>query len=215
MTDRDERQTDDRGFTLLEILIVVTIIGLVVTAIATTFIVIVRVTPDTDVRIDDARSTRGMATFLSHDTTSAPPYQNEMDGAGVPQTEGGVIVDTSLANPDNDDCGVGGADNRNSLHLQWRENATTDRTFVANYRWVVQNGEGSVRRYTCSKVGAGAFGAPTSVRLVSGLSPTVPPIVNLLIDASGEAYSVEFILTAPSGAQVTVETGSRNPVEFY
>lgn len=205
----------DGGFTLIEVLITTAVVAVIAGSITAAFAVIVRVAPTTELRIDDARSTRALATYLSHDTTSAPPYENEIDGDGAARSEGGIIVDTSLANPNNDDCGVGSASNINVLHLQWVESGTNVETFVANYRFVTDGTEGSVYRYTCSRVGAGAFSTPVGQEMTAGLDPSVVPAMNLLIDADGEAYSVEFTLTAPSGETVTIETGSRNPVEYY
>jgi prepilin-type N-terminal cleavage/methylation domain-containing protein len=194
----------DRGFTLIELLMVVAMLGIVGSAIAAAFTVIVRTTPQTEIRIDDARSTRALATWLSHDTTSAPRFIPE-------QAQGGIDV-TQAATPDNNDCGGAGS---NILHLQWTEDGFTDRTFVANYRYVDDGSEGRVVRYTCSRVGAGPFTGTTEQQLTSGLASGDSPVATPVIGAPGEAESIDFRLTALSGETVLVQTGSRNPTEFF
>lgn len=194
----------DGGFTLIELLMVVTMIGIIASAIAVSFTVIVRTSPQTEIRIDDARSTRGLATWLSHDTTSAPGFIPE-------QPQGGIDV-TQAATPDNNDCGGAGS---NILHLQWAENGYADRTFVANYRYVDDGVEGRVVRYTCSRVGAGPFTGTSEQKLTSGLASGVSPVATPVMGGPGEATSIDFGLTALSGETVLVQTGSRNPTEFY
>lgn len=69
---RSERRDD--GLTLVELLVVVSLIGLVMFVIAAAFTTIVRVAPNTMYRIDDARSTRGLHTWLTRDISSTPPH---------------------------------------------------------------------------------------------------------------------------------------------
>ncbi len=61
---------------------------------------------------------------------------------------GGITV--SAAN----DCSAPGS---NVLHLRWTENGFADQTFIANYRYVTNGADSRIIRYTCSRVGAGAF----------------------------------------------------------
>ena len=63
------------GFTLVEMLIVVTILGVVMTTLAAVFSVIVRTTPSTEARADDARSLQGLVTWLPQDIDAAPGKQ--------------------------------------------------------------------------------------------------------------------------------------------
>ncbi|MFP5488718.1 MAG: type II secretion system protein [Acidimicrobiia bacterium] len=187
-------QRRDGGFTLVEALIVVTVLGLIVTTLAGAFMVIVRTTPSAEIRVDDARSTRGLATWLSHDTTSTPPYDTY-------HPQGWIDV-----SPTRNDCV---ADGENILHLTWVENSVSAvTTFHVSYRYVVSGGTGSVVRYACSSAGDSR-----SLNLTAGL--TVKPNIVLNHNAAGDVDSVDFVLTAPSGAQVVVQTGSRNPMEFF
>jgi prepilin-type N-terminal cleavage/methylation domain-containing protein len=203
VTSRLTPRPADSGFTLIETLIVISLVAIIVPCIALAFAVIVRTSPDTDVRIDDARSTRGLATWLSHDTTSAPRFEPM-------NAQGGI--DTS---PGTNTCAASGT---NILHLQWTEDGFDERTFVSSYRFVVEDGQGRVVRYTCSKTGGGSFSTGEPVNLTSGLDAATPPTIVLQPvgrNAGDPVVSVDMILTASSGEQVLVETGSRNPSDFF
>lgn len=194
------RTPTDRGFTLIEILIVVSILGIILASIGAAFAVIVRTSPLTEIRINDTRSTRGLSTWLSHDTTSTPRFEPP------DPVRGGITV--SAAN----DCSAPGS---NVLHLRWTENGFADQTFIANYRYVTNGADSRIIRYTCSRVGAGAFTAPSPVNLTSGLNPSSPPVVTLNRDLFGDVDSVTLTLTAVGGEQVLVDTGPRNPTDFF
>ena len=148
----------DAGFTLMDVLLVVLIFGVLIAALATAISAAIRVTPGTEDRIDDARSTRALSTYLSHDTTSTPPFSPE-------QAQGGFDVD-SVANPDNNDCGRPGI---NIVHMQWTESAPGTVTYVANYRFVVDGAVARVHRSVCSSEGGDPF------ELRSSISVTVAP----------------------------------------
>lgn len=87
------RRGADEGLTLVEMLIVVSLLGLVMFVIAATFLTILRVTPSTEYRIDDARSTRGLQTWLARDVASTPP--NVYDSA----TKMGYVDAAVFASP--------------------------------------------------------------------------------------------------------------------
>jgi hypothetical protein len=61
----------------------------------------------------------------------------------------------------------------------------------------------------------GAFTNHSSVNLTSSLATSQPPIVTLNRDGAGDVDSVTFTLTAKSGENVLVETGPRNPTEYF
>lgn len=86
------RRGSDRGLTLVEMLIVVSLLGLVMFVIAAAFVTILRVTPSTHYRIDDARSTRGLQTWLARDVASTPPHVYDSTRTGY--------VDGSFSSPD-------------------------------------------------------------------------------------------------------------------
>lgn len=114
------RDAADRGLTLVELLVVSSLLGLVMFVIAATFVTILRVTPTTEYRIDDARSTRGLQTWLARDIASTPPqFYNSSTGTGY--------VDGSYASP-----GAGGvppgdlctSSGTHVLFMAWKDRGT-------------------------------------------------------------------------------------------
>lgn len=201
----EQTRTTDGGFTLIETVLVIVVTGILMAAVSMSIVVAIKAAPSTEQRLDDARATRGLATWLSHDTTSTPPFLPE-------QAQGGINITTSPT-ADNNDCGGNGS---NLLHLQWTEQATVDRTFVANYRFVVDGGEGRIVRYSCWRQSlSGPFGNFFQLNITSGLSTATPPVVTVDQPVGSDVLSVSFQLTGQSGEQVLVETGSRNPADFF
>ena len=197
--DAAGRSRPDGGFTLVELVVVISLVGLVTTVLAAAIIVSLRTTPQTADRLDDARATRALATWLSHDTTSTPPFLPE-------QAQGGLNL-TATTNF----CGGEGT---NLLHLVWVENSFVKTAHVANYRFVVVGDEGQIRRYSCSAADGGPFTGSSSQLLTSGLDPAQPPVV-IPEPATGEVDTVTFQLAGKSGEQVSIETSSRNPADFF
>lgn len=192
----------DAGFSLIEVLIVVVVLGIVMSALTAAVMTTLNAAPATEARLDDARSTRSLATWLSHDTTSTPPFLPE-------QAQGGMDI-SPTATADNNDCGGAGT---NLLHLQWTESSSLSTTHVANYRFVVTGDQGVVRRYACSRTGAAAFLLTFDRPITPPLDPATTPIVT--VDQPADVASVTFSLTGLSGETVQVETASRNPADFF
>jgi prepilin-type N-terminal cleavage/methylation domain-containing protein len=202
LKENEEVESSDRGFTLIELLIVTVLLGIIMSVLATAIVVSLKTLPATEQRVDDARSTRGLATWLSHDTTSAPRFTTANTQGGLDFTAGA------------DDCAVGTADNLNLLHLKWAEQTSIHQTFVANYRFVTNSGVGTIVRYSCSKTGSGAYSAATGLNLTSNLDPAVPPTLTTTTSGT-DVTSITLILTGESGEVVSVETGTRNPADFF
>jgi prepilin-type N-terminal cleavage/methylation domain-containing protein len=194
----------DSGFTLVEVTITIVIMGVLTAAMAMAISIVLRTSPDTTDRIDDARATRGLSTWLAQDTMSTPPY--------LPETsQGGMNIDTSPA-AENNDCGGAG---QNIVHFQWRERTTSTTTFVANYRFVVDDGSGFVTRYTCFQEGTSAFQPRSALRLTPALDPTAPPQASVVFDTTGDVEFISFTLTGKTGETVLIDTSSRNPADFF
>jgi prepilin-type N-terminal cleavage/methylation domain-containing protein len=137
-----EPRHSDRGFTLVEVLVVIAVLGVLITALASTIVVILRTTPSTETRIDDARTTRGLVTWLTQDVMSTPP--------------------ASGFNPPNSDCpGIAG---QSLLRMRWTE---LDKQFVADYRLVRTGSTSVITRYNCS---GNPLANTSTIRLTSGLS---------------------------------------------
>ena len=65
-----QARSRDAGFTLLETVIVVIMIGIIVPVLAFAFSVVVRTTPSAEDRADDARSLLNQPTHRSQDVSS-------------------------------------------------------------------------------------------------------------------------------------------------
>jgi prepilin-type N-terminal cleavage/methylation domain-containing protein len=188
----------DGGFTLVELLIVISLVGLVATVLSSAVIVILRTAPSTELRIDDARSTRGLATWLSHDVASTPPFEPPVPGQGG-------FSRVSTANSCDAPAGV------TLVELTWVQ---SNRTFVATYRAdTLVSGETVIRRYACSTPPRSATRRANLTSGLAPLNPANPNIVNLLKDSRGRVTVVEFRLTGRSGERVVLDVSSRNPSE--
>jgi len=197
-------QGRDAGFTLIEMTMVMVILGIVMSTLAMAIVVALRTSPGAEERLDDSRATRALATWLSHDTMSTPPFLPE-------KAQGGINIDRT-ATADNNDCGGNGT---NLLHLQWIQTTSVNETFVTNYRFTTDGDSGEIKRYSCFLLNTGMFSRPTVQTLTSGLDPTKVPEVTAAQLPSQNVTSITFALIGRSGERVAVQTGSRNLVEFF
>ena len=190
----------DGGFTLIEVIIVLVILGIVMSSLSLALSVALRTNPDNQSRVDDARATRSLATWLSYDVSSTPPFVGE-------RAQGGIV--TGQAN----DCGGPGS---NLLHLKWIEAAPAPVTYVASYRFVVQaDGTGEIVRVSCKRLGTGPWSPSSIQNLTSDLKASAAPTVALAVVGAGPVTKVTFSLTGNTGQSVLVETASRNPADFF
>jgi prepilin-type N-terminal cleavage/methylation domain-containing protein len=74
------RRLHDRGFTLVETVIVVALMGIVMSVLAATFVVVVRTNPANEARDDGARGLLGLSTWLPEDVSSTPPGTSADNG---------------------------------------------------------------------------------------------------------------------------------------
>ena len=130
-----QNRTRDAGFTLLETVIVVIIMGIIVPVLAFAFSVVVRTTPSAEDRADDARSLLNLTTHLSQDVSST-----REDGFFIgpsPAPAGGCALSPlQLASI-------------NLLELRWSEGTEH---YVTNYRWANTGvGKGQILRFSCQQ----------------------------------------------------------------
>lgn len=152
----------DRGFTLIEVLVTVMLLGLVSTVIAAVFVTVIRVDPANEARSDDARSLLGLTNWLPLDVGSTAPEAftrgdtvTGCDPASVPASQG-------------------------LLELRWSSGEYPSGTvYVVNYRFVETSpGSGSIYRYSCVAGGTAAslrITAPLRT-LASGPSEAPAPV---------------------------------------
>ena len=123
------------GFTLTEMLIVVTMMGLLAATLAAVFTVIVRTTPDSQQRITDARSLKGLVTWVPQDMDATPP---------------GGFRDSPTEWP----CsGLAPAESYNIIAMAWTEKADVTTEFDASYRYEHIGDEWIIARYSCQDSG--------------------------------------------------------------
>lgn len=203
MTAQAATPPRDAGFTLIEMTIVMVIMGTLMAALAIAVSVTLKVAPSTEDRIDDARTTRSLSTWLAQDTTSAPPVI-------PPGPQGGMNTDpTSASDPSGANTCSG--QGQNILHLSWTETLIATDTYFANYRFVVDGTDARVVRYTCSQRGTDPVTIPYRQNLTPSLDASAPPVATY--DAAANVLS--FTLTGKTGETVLIETSSRNPSDFY
>lgn len=179
--------------TLIELVVVITLIGLVVAVLSTAIVVTLRQAPTLNTRIDTARWEQNLGTWLPADLTSAdiqpptiqvgdppvdqpnPDYYNPTDPA-YPGPAGIAGCAPAL-------CGFGS----NVLHLEWREG---NQDVVVTYRYgPASSGQGNnLIRIECRG------GTCTSTTVVRGLQ-----------NVNGNA---PFAATAPPGIPYTDPNGS-------
>jgi prepilin-type N-terminal cleavage/methylation domain-containing protein len=186
----------DRGFTLPEVLIVVVLIGVLAGAIAAVFSIIVRTTPSTEARVDDARSLLGVTTWFPPDVNSTP----QAPAPGTPYWD----TDSMAAS------GCTGVDPGTSIvRLQWSEQTGgSPTTFVANYRLAADGDGGStLYRIACSN-----GGSPTQIAVARQLpDPSTNPVVAGLTNDGGQIVGMFITVTTADGDTLRLDAQSNNP----
>lgn len=194
----------DAGFTLTEMLIVMVLTGVIMAALSAALSVTLRVTPMSEDRIDDARSTRLLSTWLANDTTSTPPFIPE-------QPIGGFNIDPVNDGTNNLCNGLGD----NVIQMRWTETITSSTEYVANYRFVVDGDAARIHRYTCASEMGDPFTFLAAHSLTPSLDPSQVPSTTVTTGPNGKVTVVSFTLVGISGENVLIETTSRNPSDFF
>lgn len=199
------------GFTLVEIVIVVGMLGIIVTALGATISVVLRNSPPAEVRADDARSMQGLVTWLPQDVDAAPPGGFNRDHGYWPCS------------------GAVPADSHNVLTVEWTERNGIDTTYAASYRYELRDGDWYMARYTCEDAGVAdrnsltsalpAWSASTPPARVEMCASTVSaggecPAADVIPDAVAappEVSSLKLSITRPDGGIVTIDAAPKNP----
>lgn len=197
----------DEGLTLIEMIIVITVIGGVMAVIAATMLVVLKVAPNAEYRIDDARSTRGLQTWLARDIASTPPqFYVAAEGTGF--VDAGTSLDTAGV-PIGDRCSPAGS--THVLFMAWEDGPVSYR---AQYTIEPSGGSHAVVRRVCGgevssrTLTGGVLDVPCPSEPQSELTVTVDP------DAELEAVVTLCFLSAqrdgPDTQPVTLSVASRN-----
>ena len=116
----------DRGFTLVETLVVLLMVGVLATVMVSVIAVILKNVPGTEARADDSRTYQRLIQWLPRDAASTPPGQFDSTGPWL-------------------ECV--GATGKYLARMSWPGDSGTS---VAEYRLVPDAPGGRVKRFTCS-----------------------------------------------------------------
>jgi prepilin-type N-terminal cleavage/methylation domain-containing protein len=212
IVDRRDKRSD--GFTLIEVLIVVLMIGILSGVIGSVFSVIVRTTPQSESRADDARSLLGLSTWLPSDLSSTPHTLCSDPLTGCLSAEDFWDRRPATAS------GCSGTDEGiNLLRLSWTEKRGENavETFVADYRYVNSGDHWKIKRVTCL-----LGGVRSGIRLSSDLPPidqatwtekNFPVWVEWTLDLRPEGQFIvgaEFKIQTIAGDQIRIDGSSNN-----
>jgi len=181
-------ERDDRGFTLIEVVVVTVLLGLVSLVIGFAITTVLRVTPTTESDVDDARSVQGLTAWFPNDAASAEASSSDV-----------------LIGPSTLSCSGVPAGGDNLVEFQWTVTDPTPTTYVAIYRLEPDGEDRSVRRYECSGTGAGPFSGTAAQKLTG-------PLDNFsAVTATPSFDQVTLALRSLDGSPIDIEATPRNP----
>lgn len=199
----DNREAHSNGFTLVELIIVVGLMGMIAVVLSAVIVVIIKTSPAASTRIDDARVLQGLVTWLPQDVDSTPTTGFNVAAAKV--------------------TGCNGASaGTNLLHMTWTEKlGGTTTTYVANYRHETQGGRSRLVRITCSGTTSAPYGNPTRVVVSREIKPLgvgwaagqLPARVTIDLDGLGDVALVRFEIESLTGKILRVDSAPKNPNE--
>ncbi len=191
-SETTSRTRSDRGMTLIELLVSITVIGLIATVLAATITVVLRQSPETTARVDTARWEQNLGTWLPADLTSAQwPADENGDGVADDPTE---AVDYDAYTPCGDDMCTWG---ENVVHLAWEEGGVS---IDVSYRYgQADDGTYQFRRVECRN---GNCSSQTLVRDMPEPSSGGEPPISV-------TFPPDVLDTDPNGSPIVNTSGRR------
>jgi len=198
MTHQQRRRDD--GFALPEILISIVVMAIIASVMTGVVAVVLRSTPTTEARGDDARTLQGLVTWLPQDVDSTASDSFDI----APGTASGCSLSPGT----------------NLLRMQWQETAGSSTvTYIANYRHVQVGATARIQRITCSGVGAQPYTTGFAQNMTSelpalpsGWTPGNAPVaVGIDYDVDANVELVTFEITTLDGKVVRTDSASKNP----
>lgn len=190
----------ERGFTLIELVMSIAVMGLICTVIAAVITTAFRNNPMVEIRTDTAHTLKGLVTWLPQDVDSTPP-----NGFDLSPT----VASGCTSNP-----------GKSVLRMEWSEivNGTTTR-YVANYRWLSGTNTDSIVRVSCSGTGAGPLGntktlaasGPLTKMLAGWTAGSLPVAVAIQRDETNDVVLVTFDVQTAAGDIMHVDSAPKNP----
>lgn len=188
------------GFTLVELLVSMAVMGIISTVNASVIGIAVRNNPAVELRTDAALTLKGVTTWLPQDVDSTPPTGFDTN----PSTVSGCAQSPGV----------------NLLRMHWTEQTTgATQEFIANYRYVNTGSQNIIERITCN--GTSSFLGNTSMLKATGpLAPMpvgwtqgqLPVAVTVATDvSSGDVTLVTMSVLTANNKLLTVEAAPKNP----
>ncbi len=176
----------EAGFTLVELLLAIVVMGMIMAPLTAGVIVGLRTTADANNRLAGSNDAQLLSIWLPPDVHSAGNQAGDVVAAPTANTECSGVT--------------------NLLRLRWRETQSSTTTFIAAY--AVQSNSGTWRlvRYSC--VHAGAATTHVIARNIAGSSAATVAVtgtrVELTVQTAGTA-------TDPSGYTFKISGNRRTP----
>lgn len=186
-------RVSDRGFTLPELMIAITLMAMLVSVVTMAIITSIRTAPNVTSRADSSIAVQGITTFLPPDVDSTEPGAFDID----PGTASGCA---------GTDAGI------NVVHMTWFEEFYGSITnYVANYRYVPDADGGYIQRVTCS--GQFSLSSPSVLTMTAQLSSTLPVVDLYDSNGDGDVDQLKITIETFSGEVVYIDAASKNPAE--
>jgi hypothetical protein len=192
MVTRMRAQRGERGTTLMELIVVVTILGLIVSALTSAWFISLRGTNQAARGNDGPRNNNALAFWMASDISSATPVDVATWLNTTPATASG--------------CTATSAGTTNVLRVETRNprKVTAPEQYVASYRYRTNaTGRGELVRTFCLKGGA----TIASGTLVEDIDPTLQPCgapVCVTIPTDKTRASITFAVARPGGTPYVV-----------
>jgi prepilin-type N-terminal cleavage/methylation domain-containing protein len=194
----------DRGFTLLETLVVVLLVAVVATVMVAVVAVIVRNAPSTEARVDNSNSYQRLIISLQRDAASTPPDEFK-------------TLNTPPSPPAWSCFGISGP---TLVQMSWSLEGSA---YVAGYRLEADGSGKRINRYACSgPVGTSVLPNPTINHVTARLNDATPIEIVEGSKVVGVRIELTLCLQTDHGADcaqpdpgppIAVEASSRNPAE--
>lgn len=174
----------DHGVTLIEMLLAISLVGVIMGSVTMATVVLFRNTGVTTERVATAQDTRQLVNYFPGDVRSSDEFTIH---------DGGRTVGSGCA----------GVSSSSPLHL---ELTSSDRLARTEYRTATAGDRAVLNRWTCTRpTPTGGFGPAQRVRVGDDLDPARPVSVReVIVDGSAENSRIELEMHRLSGTAIVL-----------